>query len=612
MNRLGATVTAEGTRFEVWAPEATRVEVVLDDRRADLTHATSGREPGVPTWSGVIEGVGAGDRYQFSLDGGPPLPDPASRFQPDGVHGPSAVVDIGAFSWTDAGWRGVELPDAVIYELHIGTFTAAGTFDAAVGQLDRLAALGVSVIEVMPVNAFPGERNWGYDGVFPFATQESYGGPEAMARFVDAAHARGLAVILDVVYNHIGPEGNVLGAYAPYFTDAYTTPWGPAVNVAGADSDGVRRYLLENVHCWIEDFHLDGLRVDAVHAIIDPTARPFVGQLAEVAHAAGAKTGRTILVTLESASNDPRLVRPANEHGLGADAVWNDDVHHALRVALTGEQQEYYAAYRGVSDLARSLDERWVYAGHYSPTLRRRHGADATDVDHERFVVFSSNHDHAGNTPRGDRMLADAPVTDPRRRIAAAFVLLSPFTPMLFMGDEYGETAPFPYFIDHGDPDLVEVVRRGRKSEFAGIDWSGTVADPADPATFTAAVLDPELVREAPHRGLLDMHTELLRLRRSHPVLTSSAATQEVDLVDGVITVTRHLGSTTSTTTFNFTGAPAPVSRLGAADHGMIVFDTADPRWVGTADELPSDTGGEPGRGADVIGPFGARLVIGP
>ncbi len=449
------------------------------------------------------------------------------------------------------------------------------------------------------MNAFPGVRNWGYDGVFPFATQQSYGGPEALARFVDAAHARGLAVILDVVYNHIGPEGNILGSYGPYFTDDYTTPWGPAVNVAGAGSDGVRRYLLENVRGWIEDFHLDGLRVDAVHAIIDPTARPFVGEMTEVAHAAGESAGRTVLVTLESASNDPRLVRPPDERGIGADAVWNDDVHHALRVALTGDQHEYYAAYTGVDDLARALDERWVFSGRYSPTLRRRHGAAAADVDHRRFIVFSSNHDHAGNTPRGERMLADAATTDPRRRLAAAFVLLSPFTPLLFMGDEYGEPAPFPYFVDHGDPDLIEVVRRGRQEEFAGIDWSGGVADPADQHTFASAVLDPNIAGTGPHKGLLDMHHELLLLRRTHMVLTDPSARQLVDLHDGVISVTRQVGSTVSVATFNFNDrrveSPTPV------DGERVIFDSGDHRWVGDGDssKLPDD-----------IEAFGARLTV--
>ncbi len=599
MNRLGATVADRGTRFEVWAPEAGRVEVVLEHRREDLVLSVQADDPGVPTWVGVLNGVAAGDRYRFSVDDGTPLPDPASRCQPEGVHGPSAVVDTGAFLWTDSGWQGVELPDAVIYELHVGTFTSAGTFDSAIAELDRLAALGITVVEVMPVNAFPGERNWGYDGVFPFAIQQSYGGPEALARFIDAAHGRRLAVILDVVYNHIGPEGNILGRYGPYFTDDYITPWGPAINVAGAGSDGVRRYFLENVRGWIEDFHLDGLRVDAVHAIIDPTARPFLGQLAEVAHAAGESTGRTVLVTLESASNDPRLVRPIDEHGMGADAVWNDDVHHALRVALTSERHEYYAAYDGVSDLARALEDRWVYSGQFSPTLRRRHGAPATDVDHRRFIVFSSNHDHAGNTPRGERLLSDAPTTDPRRRLAAAFVLLSPFTPMLFMGDEYGDSAPFPYFVDHGDPELIEVVRRGRRAEFADIDWSGTVADPADPASFSSAILDPVVAGNGAHRGLLAMHTELLRLRRTHKILTNPSATQVVELDSGVLTVTRWVGSATSVATFNFTDAPNRPSPLGNGEH--IVFDTGDTRWFGNEEQasIPVD-----------IEAFGARLTI--
>ena len=598
--RLGATVVDGGTRFEVWAPEAERVDVVLGDgSRVPLQATDHVDDPGVPTWIGVAEGVGHGDRYSISLDGGETLPDPASRSQPDGVHGRSAVVDTSSFSWTDDGWRGVELDDAVIYELHVGTFTATGTFDSAIGQLDRLVSLGVSVVEVMPVSAFPGVRNWGYDGVLPFATQHSYGGPEAFARFVDAAHARGLAVILDVVYNHIGPEGNVLHRFGPYFTDSYSTPWGSAVNFADASSDGVRRFFVENVQGWIGDFHLDGVRMDAVHAIMDPTARPVGADLVAAAHAIGRESGRTVLVTLESASNDPRMVRSLDEHGWGADAVWNDDVHHALRVALTGDRHEYYAAYSGVADLATALHDRWVYSGRYSPTLRRRHGADATDIDLHRFVIFSTNHDHVGNTPRGDRLLSDATPDDPRRRLAAAFVLLSPFTPMLFMGEEYGEPAPFPYFIDHGDPELVEAVRQGRQREFSGVDWEGGVADPADPATFEAAVLDPSIASSGLHARLLAMYTALLRIRREHPVLTDANAIQTVDLDSAVLTLSRELGDTTAVMTFNFGDETVtPTSH----DEDRVLFDSSAPGWIDG-----SDTEVTP---ADPVAPWSARLVV--
>ncbi len=585
---LGATVDGDTTHFEVWAPDATTVAVAIGVRHQPLR-----RDDGY--WVGELDGVGHGERYWFVVDGDE-LPDPASRWQPDGVHGPSAVVDHSLYRWHDDAWGGIELADTVLYELHVGTFTAEGTFDAAIRHLQRLRELGVTTIEIMPVAAFAGTRNWGYDGVFPFAVQHSYGGPDALARFVDAAHHLGLGVVLDVVYNHMGPEGNVLGRYGPYFTDAYRTPWGDAMNVAGAGSDHVRRYFVENAVGWIRDFHLDGLRLDAVHAIIDPTPIPFVEELTAAVHEAADTAGRTVLVTIESSANDPRIVRSQADHGWGCDAVWNDDVHHALRVALTGDRHEYYANYSGAADLATAWDRRWVYSGQHSPGFDRRHGAPADGIDHRRFIVFDTNHDHVGNTPAGDRLLADAPLDDPRHRLAAATILLSPFTPMLFMGEEYGETAPFPYFIDHGDTELVEAVRQGRQREFSGVNWSGTVADPADPATFRAAIIDPTVAEHQPHRERLDMYTELLRIRREHRVLTDPSAQQHVSIVDDTLVVVRSSPDATASLVLNFCGesldhpAPDPAA--------AIVFGTDDERWGGA------------GIDPTTITPWSARLSI--
>ena len=572
--RLGAQVIGGSTRFELWAPWAERVDVVIGDEGSELVvpmecadvTATPNR-----TWLAGVNGIGDGARYRFRLDGGEPLADPASRHQPDGVHGPSAVVDTSAFAWTDGGWRGVSLADTVLYELHIGTFTADGTFDSAIDQLDRLVDLGITVVEVMPVAAFPGERNWGYDGVFPFATQASYGGPAAFARFVDAAHARRLGVVLDVVYNHFGPEGNVLPRFGPYLTSEYSTPWGDAVNVAGRDSDPVRRFFIENAVGWIRDFHLDGLRLDAVHAIVDPTARPFVAELTAAVHDAGRESGRTVLVTVESADNDPRIVRDVSAGGWGCDAVWDDDVHHALRVALTGERHEYYAGYDGVPDLAEAFEHRFVYHGRHSVGHGRRHGADARDVDHRHFIAFSQNHDHNGNTPRGERLLHDGGPDDPRLRLAAAAILLSPFTPMLFMGEEYAEPAPFPYFVDHGDPELVRAVQEGREREFAGVDWDGGVADPADPATYEGAVLDPSIAEgDGPHAAMLDTYRTLLRTRREHGVLTDPSAVQTVERSGDVIVVRRELDGVASTLTLNFSDTPC-----ADGSDGDVVVDTS-------------------------------------
>ncbi|MET0146874.1 MAG: malto-oligosyltrehalose trehalohydrolase [Ilumatobacteraceae bacterium] len=568
--RLGATPQANGgTRFEVWAPRAGAVDVVVEDRAPVALAAddTSG------TWVGVVDGVGHGDRYRFRLDHGDELADPASGWQPDGVHGPSAVVDPGRFTWTDDGWRGVELADAILYELHVGTFTPDGTLDAAIGELARLAELGVTAVELMPLNAFPGRRNWGYDGVFPSAVQDSYGGPEALARFVDAAHAIGLAVVVDVVYNHLGPEGNVLGQYGPYTTDVYRTPWGDAINVAEEGSDDVRRTFTESACRWIEDFHVDGLRLDAVGFIFDPTAQTFLEEIVAAVHAAGAAAGRTVLVIAESAANDPRVVRGVDAGGFGCDAMWDDDVHHALRVALTGDRRGYYVDYDGVGDLVTAFRHRWVFRGRRSSYRGRRHGRDVDDVAPARFVVFTSNHDHVGNTPDGAR----PPFDPPARIVAAATVLLSPFTPMLFMGEEYAEPAPFPFFVDHGDPALIDAVRRGRHEEFARAEWTSEVADPADPATFAAAVLDPSRSQRSPHREVLAAYRELIVLRRRHGVVHAADADQTVDRVDDALIVARRTTTARSVLVVNLGAHPVTVDAVGL----VVAFDSRDRRWGG-------------------------------
>ena len=606
--RLGATVVGEATRFEVWAPGADRVEIgIVRERGIDVAALEAvpidPDEPGIRgSWTVTMAGVGDGDCYRYRIDGGDWLADPASRRQVEGVHGPSAVVDDARFRWTDDDWTGVDLADAVLYELHVGTFTPTGTFDAAIGELPRLVDLGITMIELMPVAAFPGARNWGYDGVFPFAVQESYGGPPGLARFVDAAHGHGLGVILDVVYNHLGPEGNVFGRFGPYFTDTYSTPWGDAINVAGAGSDGVRRFFIENAEGWIADYHLDGLRLDAVHAIVDPTPMPFVRELTAAVHALGSAHGRTVLVTIESSMNRTRIVRSLEDHGWGCDAVWNDDVHHSLRVALTGERHEYYAGYDGVRDLATALEHRWVYRGQYSPVFDRRHGGPADDVEPTHFVVFAQNHDHVGNTPRGNRLLADVDPADPRRRLAPTAILLSPFTPMLFMGEEYGEIAPFPYFVDHGDAALVEAVRQGRAREFGGLGLGVDVADPADPETFRQAVLDPSLAGREPHRSLQAMYRELLRVRRAHPIVTAPGAAQSVEASFETIVFERSIDNTVATLVMHFGDAPTRGGHLTSRQlaGAQTVFDSADERWGGPGAAAPDDR----------LTAWSARLVI--
>jgi maltooligosyltrehalose trehalohydrolase len=467
-----------------------------------------------------LEGEQYGLRYRYALGGGDrELPDPASRWQPEGVHGPSAVAGA-PFAWTDDGWNGRPLHEYVVSEVHIGTFTPEGTFDAAAEHLAELADVGITAVEVMPIAQFPGARNWGYDGVFPYAAQDSYGGPDGFRRFVDAAHAVGLAVVLDVVYNHLGPEGNVLGEFGPYFTDRYRTPWGDALNFDGADSDAVREFFVENARYWLVDCHVDALRLDAVHAIVDASAYPFVEQLADAVHEIARSSGRHVYTIAESAANDARLITESSRGGIGCDAQWSDDFHHALHVLLTGEMFEYYADFGTVDDLADAFRHGYTYAGRYSPFRRRAHGRSAAGLPGERFVVFAQNHDHIGNRARGERL--STLVDTDGVLAAAATVLCSPFVPLLFMGEEYGETAPFPYFTSHTDPDLAEAVRTGRAAEFAGSVGGGEeVPDPQDHETFRSAVLDRRQREKEPNATVLDWHRQLLALRRESPALVT-------------------------------------------------------------------------------------------
>jgi maltooligosyltrehalose trehalohydrolase len=519
LERGARPLAGGGVRFAVWAPRARRVAVrlVSGEPREQLLEPVGG---GVHV--GVVAGAGPGADYGYRLDGGAERPDPVSRHQPAGVHGPSRVVDPDAFAWSDAAWRGVERPDLVIQELHVGTFSEAGTFDGAIEHLAALRDLGLTAIELMPVAQFPGARNWGYDGVHPYAPQNSYGGPEGLRRLVDAAHAHGLAVILDVVYNHLGPEGNVLADFGPYFTDAYRTPWGDALNFDGPCSDEVRRYFTDNARYWIQEYHLDGLRLDAVHAIVDPSARPFLAELADAVHRLGEEIGRRVHVIAESDANDPRLVRAPERGGFGMDAVWNDDFHHAVHVRLTGESDGYYADFAGPEPLLRVLEDRWFHQGGFSSYRRRRHGAPAGDVATDRFVAFVQNHDQVGNRAFGERLAA---LVDPSGlRLAAALLLLSPYVPLLFMGEEYGEVRPFLYFVDHGDAALLEAVRQGRRREFARFGWAGEIPDPADAESFRRSRLGRERAHDPEAAGLRALYGALLALRRAEPALRPGGA----------------------------------------------------------------------------------------
>jgi maltooligosyltrehalose trehalohydrolase len=572
--QLGATARpGDRTDFAVWAPLADRVEVVLDDRVEALTADALGYH------AGTVDGVVPGDRYRYRLhrEGEDPIEraDPASRWQPDGLHGPSAVDDPD-FPWTDVAWRGRPLRDQVLYELHVGTFTPEGTFDAIVPRLADLAELGITTIELMPVWQFPGERNWGYDGVLPYAAQHSYGGPAGLRRLVDAAHAVGLGVVLDVVYNHYGPEGNHLADFGPYLTDRYDTPWGQAVNVDGPGADEVRRYAVENAVRWVRDFHVDGLRLDAVHAIVDTSAVHLLEELSTAVHAEAARAGRQVQVIAESELADPRLVRTPEIGGYGLDGQWLDDVHHTLHVALTGERDGYFEDYDGLTDLARILRDRFAYAGRFSRHRGRTVGRPARDVAYERFVVCTQNHDQVGNRMLGERQTA---LLDPeRRKVSAAALLLTPFTPMLWMGQEYGEVAPFQYFVSHTDPELVEAVRTGRRREFAYFADQGEAPDPQAVETFERSKLDWSRRTEGDHADTLALHRTLLRLRRDTPAITDPAAGEAEVTVHGPATLSfaRAVPGRPDTEVLVVLHTADEPAHLGVMGTWELAFDTRD------------------------------------
>ena len=500
------------TVLSVWAPAASCVDAVVDG----VAHPMTGRDGG--WWCAEVDAV-AGADYGFALDGRQPLPDPRSAWQPAGVHGLSRIVDHTAFDWRHDSWHAAPILSGVIYELHVGTFTPQGTFAAAVQRLEHLVTLGVDTVEILPVAAFPGERGWGYDGVFPYAVQNSYGGPDGLKRFVDACHGRGLRVILDVVYNHLGPDGNVLGCYGPYFTDKHATPWGPAINYCEADSDEVRRYVLDNATMWLRDYRFDGLRLDAVHAIVDTSATHILEELAAEVDKLAERLQRPLTLIAESDQNDPRIVGEPAVGGYGVHAQWSDDFHHALHATLTGERFGYYGDFGSLADIATALTRGFVYAGEYSAYRRRRHGRPLPAcTPAQRLLGYAQDHDQVGNRARGERLAAL--VSPGLAKVAAALVLTSPFTPLLFMGEEWGASTPWQYFTDHRDPALAEAVRAGRRAEFAAFGWEpSAVPDPQNPATAANSTLDWTEVDRDPHTQMLAWYRELIALRRARPTL---------------------------------------------------------------------------------------------
>lgn len=516
---LGAHLIEGGRcHWRVWAPRSMHADVVLYDAAGQETASQrlSIRKYGY--FEGETDGIAVGQRYAFRLDGHAPRPDPASRWQPDGVHRPSAVWRAEDWTWTDTAWKGIALKDLVLYELHVGTFTPEGTFAAVIPRLPALRELGVTAIELMPVGQFPGERGWGYDGTYWYAVQQSYGGPTELQRLVDACHHHGMGVVLDVVYNHLGPEGNYLSEFGPYFTERHHTPWGAALNFDAQACEPVRKFVLGNVRQWIRDFHIDGLRLDAVHAIVDDSQPHLLAEIKRVADEEARQSGRSVQIIAESNLNDVQLLDAPEDGGYGLDAQWSDDFHHSVHTLLTDEREGYYADFdTPAQQLAKALNEVFVYDGIFSKRRGKHHGAPVGNHSGERFVISIQTHDQVGNRALGDRF--GTLLGWPQQRLATGLLLLAPHIPMFFMGEEYGESRPFPFFCDFGDAGLGDAVRRGRREEFAAFGWRGELPDPLSPATFESAILSWSWPEGSPQAGLRNLYQCLLQLRQSQSAL---------------------------------------------------------------------------------------------
>jgi maltooligosyltrehalose trehalohydrolase len=579
----GANRRADGAwEFSVWAPDRQKVALHLvgsQDRFIPMTKNQWGYH------QVLVRDIELPCRYLYRLDDSQEFPDPASRFQPEGVHGPSELVDLSAFQWNDAGWKALTLEESVFYELHVGTYSENGSLDGVCAHLAELAELGVTTIELMPVAQFPGSRNWGYDGVYPFAVQNSYGGPLALQRFVNAAHAHGLAVALDVVYNHLGPEGNYLGQFGPYFTDRYRTPWGQAVNFDGPRSDQVRQFFIENALYWFDKFHIDALRLDAIHGIFDFGALHILAELESQVRLAGQRLGRELYLVAESDLNDARILRLAEKGGHALPAQWSDDFHHSLHTLLTRETQGYYADFGSVGHLAKVLRDGWFYQGQYSRFRRRRHGNSPCGIPRSHFVVFSQNHDQVGNRACGERL--SRLVNFEAQKLAAGMTVLSPFVPLLFMGEEYGEPSPFLYFTSHGDKDLVEAVRRGRREEFSGFGWSSEVPDPQDEATFEKSKLQHRLRNTDPHRAMRLFYQELIRFRlKNHFGADANLEITESE-TPPILTVSRNAAGRRWRMIFNFGADAVDLPPVSPNERWTTELYSADSRWLGPGEHFP-------------------------
>lgn len=571
--------------FAVWAPLLDNVvlEIVYPEKDSFKMQKD---EHGY--WKYITDGILPGARYFYNLGNLKKRPDPASHFQPEGVHSPSEIIDHNRFKWSDKKWNSMPLEKMIIYEMHVGTFTSRGTFEAVINKLNYIKKLGINTIEIMPVSQFPGKRNWGYDGVYLYAVQNSYGGPDGLKKLVDACHKKGIAVILDVVYNHLGPEGNYLSDYGPYFTDKYKTPWGSAINFDDAYCDGVRNFIIKNALYWFDNYHIDALRLDAVHGIYDFSAKHILAELSEKVEKFSKDNGRKYFLIAESDLNDPRIIKEKKIGGYGIDAQWCDEFHHSLHTVLTYENKGYYEDFGKISDLAKTLKDGFVYDGRYSLHRKRDFGSSFKDRKASRFVVFSQNHDQIGNRVFGERL--SKLVNYEALKIAACTVIFSQYIPLLFMGEEYGEKAPFLFFVDHGDPDLIAAVREGRKNEFKSFTWNMDPPDPADEKTFILSKLNWQLRKKGNHKILLEFYKTLIQLRKKNLALSSlSKDNCKVSCMENkkIIVVERWEKKNRIVLIMNFGKLKQPLQFSFLKGKWEKILDSSDIKWGGLGASLP-------------------------
>jgi maltooligosyltrehalose trehalohydrolase len=576
-SRPGINLNVQGeAEVVLWAPFAKEVDLKIKGKRN-----ISLLNDGMGYWRLTTTELASGDQYTFVLDKTKELPDPASLAQPEGVHGPSMVVNLNEFNWTDEHWGGLDLSQYIIYELHTGTFTDEGTFLAIEEKLDYLIDLGITAIEIMPVAQFPGDRNWGYDGVFPFAVQNSYGGAAALQHLVNTCHQKGLAVILDVVYNHLGPEGNYLSEFGSYFTEKYKTPWGNAINFDDAYCDAVRNYFIENALMWFRNFHIDALRMDAVHAIKDLSPKHILQEIKENVDDLSALTNRRYHLIIECDLNDTRFINPLIDNGYGMDAQWTDEFHHALRVTAGQKREGYYSDFNGVTNLAKAYNTAYVYDGQYSAQRFKKFGVK-TDNPGQQFIVFSQNHDQVGNRMLGER--TSQLVSFEMQKLMLAAVMVSPYLPMLFMGEEFSETNPFLYFVSHTEPELIKMVREGRKAEFKDFHGEGEAPDPQAAATFAQSKVQWDLTDKEPHQTLLKYYKAFIQLRKHEPVfkrLDRKMMKAVADEANNTLVLNRWADEQHIICLMNFSKEKKNIQLQKEVHQWQKLFDSADLIWSG-------------------------------